>query len=76
MAAAAQKNTKGSAVPTGVGQGNTTEKSADRNREAGGGKEPLKEPLGSSGANQEDSEKNQKKEESGPCGLPKSCNIL
>lgn len=76
MAGAAQKNTKGSAVPNDVGHGNTTEKIADRNREAGGGKEPLKEPIGASGANQQDTEKTQKKEESGPCGLPKSCNIL
>ena len=76
MAGAAAKNTKGSAVPSDVGYGKTTEKIRDRNREAGGGKEPLKEPVGASGANQQDTEKSQMKEESGPCGLPKRSSIL
>ena len=72
-AGAAQKNTKGSAAPKGEPPGDVTEKIAERNKESGGGKEPLKEPLGKSGA-QEDAAPGEK--ESGPCGLPKNCSIL
>jgi hypothetical protein len=71
-AIAGDKNESGSAVPKNVGGGDVEEKAAERNKASGGGNEPLKKPIGSSGA-QEDKKG---EEESGPCGLPKKCEIL
>lgn len=70
---AGKKNTTGSAAPTSAAvPSDVTAAAAERNKEAGGGKNPLKEPIGSSGAQEDRKEE----KESGPCGLPKNCTIL
>lgn len=58
-------------MPKNVGDGNIEEKAVERNKTAGGGNDPLKKPIGSDGA-----QDSKQEEESGPCGLPKKCNIL
>jgi hypothetical protein len=73
VAKSSERNTKGSAAPTNAATpANVTERIADRNKEGAGGTQPLQQPTSSSGAEQEQKDK----KESGPCGLPKGCNIL
>ena len=70
---AGAKNTKGSSAPTSAPVGDVGKKINERNKEQGGGKDPLKPPIGTDAAPDGIPEE---KKESGPCGLPKGCSIL